>query len=391
MKREALCEVLGEISEEYVLEADAVRSAQARPARRRWIGAAAAVLAVAILGGVALSRRAKPAGTSGSTSPVIEWSESMPAADYFKYNQAPSGGASGSSGSLVMPPYAAALSLDDRRAALEAEGVLPVVVDHPEQSFQAEFHGDGSLYKVWFLWMRRSEGSLSGYSDLKLTAAPREVHELGDTVAVALDADGRVIEPNVTVTRRDGVHIVARGYAAGSKTLTWQTAQGWYQLSGSARDGFEDLVALLDWFWDHPLDLDRFAALSAETVTLSARAEHPEAFAGQIPDFSALGYSAERERVAIASQPQFSDGPVWFEGVYARGDARVRWTVSTGADRDAWDACLGRPNEISEQDLNTALKEKDFFTVFFDGPCMATLELLQGTPDDAWEIIQTLQ
>ena len=126
-------------------------------------------------------------------------------------------------------------------------------------------------------------------------------------------------------------------------------------------------------------------------MTLSARAEHPEAFAGQIPDFSALGYSAETERIAIASQPQFSDGPVWFEGVYARGDARVRWTVSTGADRDAWDACLGRPNEITEKDLNTALKEKDFFTVFFDGPCMAALELLQGTPDDAWEIIQTLQ
>ena len=155
----------GDIREDYIQEAHAE---QTRPAWRRWVLAAAAVLAVVILGGALLARRPKPA----ETSPVLQWSADMAAADYFKFNQAPSGGASSSGGgSLVMPPYAAALSLDDRRAALEAEGVLPALPDHPEQSFQAEFNGDGSLYKVWFLWMRRGEGSLSGYSDLKLTAA----------------------------------------------------------------------------------------------------------------------------------------------------------------------------------------------------------------------------
>ena len=386
MNAAAFCEVLGEIGEDYVLEA---RPERPRQALRRWIPAAAAVLAVAILGSVALSRRAKGAATAGEAASVLAWSESMTAADYFQCNKAPYGGVSGSS-SGVMPPYAAALSLSDRRDTLEAEGVLPALPDHPEQSFQAEFTGDGSLYKVWFHWMARSEGSLAGYRDLKLTAAPREVHEVGDTVSVAVDANGNVIGENVTVTERDGVYIIARGSAESSKTLTWQTAQGWFQLYGSARDSFEDLVALLDWFWVHPLDLDRFAALSGEAVTLSDRAAHPEAFAAQIPDFSALGYSAETERVGIAAQPLFTDGPVWFEGVYVRGETRVRWTVSTGADRDAWGACLGRPNEIKEKDLKAALKEKNYFTVFFSGPCMATLELLQGTPGDAWEILQAL-
>ena len=384
MKAAAFCEVLGNINESYVLEAGTERK---RPARRRWIPAAAAVLAVALLGGALLSRQARPS----EAPPVLQWSADMAAADYFRFNQAPSGGSSGSSGSLVMPPYAAALSLDDRRAALEAEDVLPTLEDHPEQNFWAEFNGDGSLYKVWFLWMRRSEGSMEGYSDLKLTAAPRELHEVGDTLSAAVDADGKVTEENVTVTQRDGVYIIARGSESARKTLTWQTGRGWYQLSGSGRDSYADLVALLDWFWLRPLDLERFAALGSEAVRLSDCAQRPEAFAAQIPDFAALGYRAEAERVSYAVQPQFTDGPIWFEGVYTRGETRIRWTVSTGAPAEAWGACLGRPGEITEKKVTAALKESNAFTVFFDGPKMATLELLQGAPAEAWELIQALQ
>ena len=120
-------------------------------------------------------------------------------------------------------------------------------------------------------------------------------------------------------------------------------------------------------------------------------------FSGQLPDFSGLGYTAEKELVNLGMQ--FDELiPVWFDGVYTRGETRFRWTVSTAADKDAWAACLGRPHEISENKVKTALSQKNSFNVFFDfngyqktPAYMATLVLEQGTSDDAWELIQSLQ
>ena len=83
--------------------------------------------------------------------------------------------------------------------------------------------------------------------------------------------------------------------------------------------------------------------------------------------------------------------PVWFEGIYTRGTVRISWTISIGADANAWKACLGRPNEITEEKLNDALSQSQSVNVFFDSPCMATLKIENGTSSDAWEIIQALQ
>ena len=90
---------------------------------------------------------------------------------------------------------------------------------------------------------------------------------------------------------------------------------------------------------------------------------------------------------------RFGDGPrepVWFDGVYTREETRIRWTVSTGADADAWEACLGRAGEITEDRLREALSEKSEVNIFFDLPCMATLRLEQGSAADAWEIVHSL-
>ena len=320
------------------------------------------------------------------------WTKDMQPADYF----ADSGPANRESpGSLVMMPYAAELNIDGERAALEAESVLPNMPEHTEQHFTVECNGDGSLYKVSFWWMRRSEGSLDGYSDLTMTAAPREPHEVADNEYVPGTG------PAVTVTVRDGVEITGEGTEDTWKALTWETEQGWYQITGSGRDSFEDVAALLDWFWDHPLSLDRFAALAQETVSVSDRAEHPEAFAGRIPDFAALGYETETERVGFADK-NGETVPVWFDGVYTSGGTRIRWTVSTGADADAWAICLGRPDEITEEAVTAALEARDSFTVFLDGAYMyhappygydymAELRLENGTPAEAWEVLQTMQ
>lgn len=371
------------------IDGELIEHAGRLPRRKRqpWgAWAAAAACFCLILGGVLLLRGQR-AGTSG----VQPWSASMGADAYFRNSGASTQSAASPSSSpaLVMPPYAVAVSFGDARVALEAEGVLPEMPEHGEHSFYAAYNGDGSLYKVECWWMRRREGSLEGYSDLRLIAAPRELHEISDLVIVEVDENGAPLSPNVTATVRDGVTIYAEGRADRPKTLTWETAQGWYQLSGSFKDSYEDLVALLDWFWAHPFSLDRFDTPPEGSFVFSDREQQPEAFRAEIPDFAALGYAPETELVNLVLR-EGSLVPVWFDGTYTRGETRIRWTVSTGADADAWEACLGRPREVTEKELAEALAENGYANLFFDLPCMATLRVETGTSADAWEILQSL-
>ncbi|MBQ7500932.1 MAG: hypothetical protein IJT91_08565 [Clostridia bacterium] len=206
--------------------------------------------------------------SAGNDSKMQQWSESMTADDYFKNNcdNKSMGNTSSSSSfpSLAVPPYSFAVSLDDGREKLEKDGVLPEMPDYTEHSFQAEYNEDGTLYKVWFMWMRRSESGLEEYSDLTLIAAPKEVHEISDTVSVPTDENGDILPENVTLTERDGVTIIAKGSENEEKTITWQTKQGWYQITGSWNDSYEDMVELLDWFWSHPLELSRFDGIDLQ-------------------------------------------------------------------------------------------------------------------------------
>ena len=372
------------------IDADLIEEAgRAEPRkRRRWALPVAAAACVCLLLGVCWllwGREAKEPG-------VQKWSPSLSAADYFKDCGGEGGRKRISYATLVMPPYAAALPLDEER--LEAEGVvMPAVQDRPAMDMAACFNGDGSLYKVLVLWELRPEDGRDVYSVISLSAAPKELHEVSDVVVVRLDADGVEIPPRVTTTVRDGVTILGEGGEREPKTLTWQRSEGWYQLRGNP-DSAETLVSLLDWFWAHPLSLDRFREMAAECFTCCTRDEQSEAFREQIPDFAALGYTAESELVYLAYR--HGDDlwePAGFEGVYTRGDARIRWSLSIGADADAWDDCIGYPKMIREEKLTAALTETDHVNLdlrSFGFPCMATLRLEQGSAADAWEIVQSL-
>lgn len=378
MKSKRLLNGIGEIDEKYIAEAAPGAKKTARLAWTRWT-AAAACLCLIVGGAVYL------AGNRKAGSDVQQWSASISAGDYFRNSGSAQGGMS-EAASLVMPPYAVKVSLDGLRGELEQDGVLPAMPEHPEQSFQTEYNGDGSLYKVTFLWMRRGNGR-DDYSDLKLTVSPEELHELSDVNVIQPDSEG------VTTTERDGILIYAEGGEKDGKTLSWQTEQGWYQITGSWNDSYADVIALLDWFWAHPLDIGRFDTPAQGTFVFSDRAEQPDAFGNQIPDFAALGYAAETEIVNLGLHFE-SVIPVWFDGVYTRGDTRIRWTVSIGADADAWAACLGQPDELTEEAVCAAISEKQSLNLFFfdqSTPCMATLLVEQGTGADAWQIVQTLQ
>lgn len=138
---------------------------------------------------------------------------------------------------------------------------IPAMPEEDRFSCDAHYEADGRVYSVVFRWY-----SYNPYSSLTVTAAPEKRNIVSDEVDILVDENGIVIDPAVTVTERDGVYIVAEGWESGSKSISFETASGWYKIEGHASDSFEVLTALLDWFWEHPMDFD-FFPLRAATIT----------------------------------------------------------------------------------------------------------------------------
>ncbi len=418
MKSYKLLSAIGEVRDAWLEDADAEPVPQRKT--KPWLkwGALAACVCLVAGGIYAIPRiLGRPgvgslgdgtgsnevAGTVPAETANIDaqaWTDTMKAEDYFKNSGKKNSGESEmSSASLVMGPSAVVCSLSEERETFEDAGVVPEMPEHTEHSFSAAYNGDASLYKVTFHWMRRGRSddrTVDYYSDLKMTGAYRELHEISDVILIHTDENGIVIPPYVTVTERDGVRIYAEGRENEQKTMTWETDAGWFEVFGSWNDSYEDVVALFEWFWAHPLDLMPFEEPPEGTMIRSTRAQHPDAFSDAIPDFGALGYEAVSELVNLG---QYGIGgeliPVWFEGIYTRGRTVVRWSLSTGADKDAWEACLGRPREVTEEKLAEAMADKNWVNLFSDwssdGPAlMATLRLEQGDPADVWEIVQSI-
>ena len=251
MRGRELLDKLEGIDPAFIEAADAPVRKKPRTALK-W-AAAAACIALAALA-VLLLRTPEAAPQNPQ-----QWSADMAAADYFRFCEAEDGSHVAQSEAILPDDGLERRDFSDQRAALEAAGVIPVIADHPEVSFFTKYNADGSLQYVWLWWMRRDEQGLEHYSDLKVLSGPEPVEIIEDCILIELDENGNVIEPTVTVTERDGVQIVAEGHEGIEKTLTFQTEHGWYQISGSWNDDFEPVVALLDWFWDHPIDYAQFA------------------------------------------------------------------------------------------------------------------------------------
>ena len=115
---------------------------------------------------------------------------------------------------------------------------------------------DGELFCVLLNWGHR--GTREEYSNLSVIIAPDAVTFPIDHVAICVDEDGNVIEPSQTITERDGIQIAGTLEPSGARTLTFHANQAWFRIAGSFNDSAESVVALLDWFWEHPVTLDLF-------------------------------------------------------------------------------------------------------------------------------------
>lgn len=370
------------ISEEIIEEAQTAKPRRKAPVWVKWCAAAACVCLIAA-GAFALFG----SGENGAHK-VLQWSERFAAADYFKYTTAAGEGMS-SSGSIADSaiPYAETRYFSDMRGQMEADGVIPVIDTHPLFTCGVHYNADGSIYSVELSWNRR--GDLADYSDLKITAGYQEVPRIQDCIAIELDEDGNVVEPTVTVTERDGVLIVAEGSENREKTVTFQNDSGWYQITGSWNDGYEPVVMLLDWLWEHPLDFTRFPMDAGDAYTLCSLAGYPGAFSAYLPDFAAFGFIEEETWLTLKNGV-----PVRFEGHYAAdsdgalvSDA-IHWCLETEPDIYDLQDCIGELDQLTEQAVTDVLAEESHISFTWDGYCVT---VYPKSAQEAWALIASLQ
>ena len=355
MNGEKLFRAIGQISDEKIAEADTI-ILKPKPKQSAWIkyGSLAACLYLVLWGAYIVFR---PASPGIADSPVLQWSEQFSAADYFKYNSGADGGLSSSSSRTDSAmPYAESRSFSDERARLEAEGVIPAMAEHPMFDCSVNYNDDGSIYSAVFSWHRRDEI----YSDLSITAGYQEIEQISDCITIELDENGNIVEPDVTVTERDGIQIIAEGNANRGKTITFQNESGWYQLAGSWNDSYESMALLLDWVWARPINLTRFPIDAGDHFTSIKLEQMPDAFEGYIPDFSAFGFIEETNYLQLKNgTPYAYEGhfiahapeELVKEGAYhgVAGWTTIHWCIFTNPEYYSLAESLGELNELTEE------------------------------------------
>ena len=398
MKADDLLDMIGD-ADDSVIEEARKKKKTAAPGWIRWAAAAACLC----LAAGALIHFAGAPGRGGNR--VMPWDGSYTAADYFRYSDGEEGKAEEKSIADHAVLYAESRYFSDDRSLMEEEGAIPAMDSHPVFHAQANYSGDGSIYSVEITWNRRDLEGLEHYSDLSLTAGHEEVPVIEDCVVVEVDPDGRVLEPAATVTERDGVQIVARGREDQKKTITFRNETGWYQISGSWNDSYEDVAALFEWFWDHPLDFSRFAREDGDIYSFTTLEEMPDAFSGSLPDFAAYGFARDYTAVTLKNGQ-----PVVFEGIYVsgvteeqaknseytpgeNGAVQIDWCLKREADYYDREGCIGDVESVSEEEI-FGLVPPDSVTT------QTKIQLRQGdgvliiyTTDlgAAWELIESIR
>ncbi len=350
---------IGKIDDDMIESVDALRQSQKKRAKTTWTkwAAAAACLCLAAAGILRFT------GIPG-VNHVQTWKASYTGADYFMYAGTGDGPSSEKSIAVDAIQYAESRDYSKDRSLMEENEVIPSMESHPLYSAQANFNDDGSIYSIVLSWHRRDLEGVENYSDLRVTAGDKEIPEIEDCVFVEIDENGKVLEPMVTVTERDGVQIIARGRENQKKTITFQNDTGWYQISGSWNDSYEDVAALFEWFWNHPIDFSQFKQEAGDLYTYTTLKEMPNAFSDSLPDFPAYGFVCGYSVVTLKNGQ-----PTAFEAVYVsnvteekaeneeytageNGVVQIHWCLKTEPDFYDLEGCIGDINNISKDQIH---------------------------------------
>lgn len=354
--------------------------------------AAAACLCIVIFGAFMMF------GEQDNT--VQQWKDGYSAEEYFKFcNESGENAISDSAKNWDSLPYDESRSFSAERDTLEKSGVIPVIGTHPLFDLNVNYTSDGNVYSVSISWHRRDSDGVRNYSDLNVTVGYGEIEFINDCICEAVDENGNVVEDSVTVTERAGVKIIASGSENGDKTITFQNEYGWYQISGSWNDSYEQVTALLEYFWENPLDFDLFPMEKGDKYTSVTLADEPTAFVEMLPDFSEFGFILGENYVQLKNGE-----PVRFEGHYYKNvteeqvkdgsfyDAaecvEVHWCIDMEPSVYDIQESMGNLNDITEQQVLNALSDGSKLVFEQSG---GIITVYPDDANDAWQLIKSLQ
>lgn len=270
-----LLERMGEIDPRYIEAAERT----APPRRRAWpklLAAAVGLCAIVAFGAVLSVPETTDTWEDMQAQTLFP---SRPQQDAAQASGSSGEGASAASSANVSAcyaeetmPYETTVDHSAAREAMETLGMIPDLPAYDVFSCRAYHTEDGSLYGVTFSWYMSGDAN-GNYHHLTLMVAPEEVWMPGDRL-LSVGADGVTMRASATggesllsaetlpsgarAFQREGVRIVALGWADTDKLLTFADDQGWYEITGTSDDSAETLLTLCDWIWEHPMDLGYF-------------------------------------------------------------------------------------------------------------------------------------
>lgn len=395
MKKEELYETLEDIDERFIDEADTVMVKKKTSVWMKW-GATAACVCL-VVGAVAANFNK----TTDTGNHIQKWCSGFSADQYFMYAQQEEEVSEECESDMAIP-YEESRYFSDDRLMFESNNVIPVMEQNYTFYAQANYNSDGSIYNIELKWHRDSD--MEQYSHLAVTIGYEEVPQIKDCIEIEVDDKGNVIEPGVTVTERDGVQIVAVGNEDRDKTVTFQNDSGWYQIEGSWKDSYEEVIALLDWFWEHPIDFTDFQMEKGDRITGSDLLEHPEAFAEYLPAFEKLGlvYDVssielkndepdylEVHYVSNATEEQVENGDYV---VGENGCERVHWCIDASPSENNLNSIV-RLEDLSKEQV-TSLEPVDEVTTemkiqFVQKDCVVTIYTTDV--ELVWKLIEMIK
>lgn len=394
MRGNELLDMMELVNPEYIEAADQMSGRR----KKRWIrwASLAACFSLAFIAIYSLLPGNQP-------NTIQRWSKGYSSDEYFKYGQHSKDDSYNSKLSLDSAsfPYDETRYFSDQRSRFETEGIIPIIDTHPLFNFIVNYNNDASVYSIEIVWYRRDlNGGLENYSDLKVLAGIEEVEIINDCITIEMDEEGNILEPAVTVTERDGINIIARGSEKREKTLTFQNDNGWYQISGSWNDDYEPVVALLDWFWTHPIDFDQFIMDEGDNYTHTSLDESPDAFRDYLPDFSSFGFIEENTTVSLKNGV-----PESFEGHYVahvpedkvknheyydvEGFTTMHWCITRNPDVYDLEGNLGDINDLTKEQVISILENGENKIKFIQERHLVII--YPKDPQELWLLIESLQ
>ncbi len=333
-----------------------------------------------------------PAGTQGrpaeETGEII-WTESMQPDDYFRYCTSLPSYTSAVTGtaSLTFAPTVVSYPCQE----LTDKGIIPIVPGYEDMSFNAYSKPDGEIYRIEVRWNRQG-ASNENNRVLRMKAVDQEYADI-DEAATQYYCKGKLVEPNPTITKRDGIAIKAVGMKDEIKTLTWERSGIRYKITGSYAVSYEYMVSVLDFFWEHPADFSQFHATSSEhVVEYLTPEEYPQVFE-HVPDLAPFGkYLTNKDETTVTLvDGKFQNAELTYKNGPGASSGGMRWCIYTDYSQLPASKTVYNLGDVTYQDVvieqeadgSIAFKWDEYYILVIIGNDLSS--------DELWHIIESMK